>query len=303
MMKRQGKVMSKLARLAALGPLAALGGCQYDVLDPAGAVGLANRSVIVWATGLMLLVVVPVIALTLIFAWRYRASNLAADYAPNWSHSNKIEAVVWLVPALIVATLATICWRSTHELDPYRPLASAAAPVEVDVVSMDWKWLFIYPQYGVASVNELALPVGRPVNFKITSSAVMNSFFIPALGSQIYSMAGMQTQLHLIADKPGSYRGMSANFSGDGFADMHFQANAMAPKAFAAWVAHARTSRQALDRAGYAALLKPSEHVPPATYGSIDPKLFDAIVMQRLPAGPTPPTGLPVAPHPALHQD
>ncbi len=277
------KLRETLVRAAWLAPMTMLGGCSWDLLDPAGAIGVENLHTTVWATLLMLIVVIPVIVLTLAFAWRYRSTNLSADYAPEWCHSNRIEVVVWLVPALIVAALATIAWRTTHELDPYRPIASNQKPLEVEVVSLDWKWLFIYPEQGVASVNELALPVGRPVHFKITSSSVMNSFFIPKLGSQVYSMAGMQTQLSLIANKPGSYKGLSANFSGDGFADMHFQANAMDQKGFDAWIAAAKASPATLDGAGYATLEKPSERDPVRLYGTVQPRLFDTVLTKDMP--------------------
>ncbi|USI73055.1 ubiquinol oxidase subunit II [Sphingomonas morindae] len=266
-------------RLAALAPLTLLAGCDWALVAPQGMIGMENRSTILWATLLMLIVVVPVIGMTLGFAWRYRANNLAADYAPEWSHSNAIEVVIWTIPALIVAALAWIAYDTTHRLDPFRPIASAAKPVEVQVVSLDWKWLFIYPEYGVASVNELAMPVGRPVNFSITSASVMNSFFIPRLGSQIYSMAGMQTKLHLLADKPGTYEGISANFSGDGFADMRFAAKAMDQKGFDAWIAAARKAPGALDLASYHALEKPSENLPVRQYGSVSPNLFNGILM------------------------
>jgi cytochrome o ubiquinol oxidase subunit 2 len=272
-------------RLAWLAPMTMLGGCSWDVLDPQGAIGVQNLSTLTWATLLMLIVVIPVIILTLAFAWRYRSTNLAADYAPEWSHSNKIEVVIWLVPALIVASLAVICWRTSHTLDPYRPIASAEKPVEVEVVSLDWKWLFIYPEYGVASVNQMAMPVGRPVHFKITSATVMNSFFVPQLGSQVYSMAGMQTQLHLVADKAGDYKGISANFSGDGFADMRFTAKAMDAKGFDAWVAQAKASKATLDTASYAALAKPSENDAVRLYGTVAPKLFDTVLMQDMKNG------------------
>ncbi len=232
------------AALLAMAPL--LGGCQFSVMDPMGPIGASEKSLILFATGLMLLIVVPVIVMTLAFAWRFRASNTAAVYKPDWEHSTKIEVVVWLVPCLLIIVLAAVTWSSTHRLDPYRPIASANKPIEVDVVSLDWKWLFIYPDLHIASVNELALPVGTPVNFRITSAGVMNSFFIPQLGGQIYSMAGMQTRLSLLASKPGNYAGISANYSGDGFSDMDFTARAMSSSDFTAWVGTVRASKNAL---------------------------------------------------------
>ncbi|MDE2463368.1 MAG: ubiquinol oxidase subunit II [Alphaproteobacteria bacterium] len=265
-----------LALLGAVAPL--LGGCHYALLDPAGPIGRDELNIIYLATGLMLLVVVPVIILTLVFAWRYRASNVAADYRPDWAHSNRIEAVVWLVPCIIVAILGYVTWTSSHTLDPYRPIASARKPIEVDVASLNWKWLFIYPQLGIASVNELAFPVHTPVNFRLTSSRVMNAFFIPRLGSQIYTMAGMQTKLSLMADRVGTYQGISSNFSGDGFSKMRFAARAMSAKDFKAWIRKVRASHQSLTLAAYRKLERPSENVPVQHYAWVAPRLFHDIL-------------------------
>jgi len=267
-----------LAALIGIAPL--LGGCQFALMDPRGPIGASEKSIIILSTVLMLIVVVPVIAMTLIFAWRYRASNNAATYAPDWDHSRKIETVVWLVPCLIIAALGTVTWISSHRLDPYRPIAAAAKPLTVQVVSLDWKWLFIYPEQHIASVNQLALPVGVPVHFLLTSSSVMNAFFIPRLGTQIYTMAGMQTQLSLLASKAGDYRGISSNYSGDGFSDMHFTTEALNAKDFAAWVARARASSQGLTLASYRALARPSERVPVRYYSSVAPTLFHDILNQ-----------------------
>lgn len=271
---------------ALLAPLA-LGGCNFELFNPQGAIGEQEKSLILIATGLMLLVVIPVIALTLFFAWRYRASNTRANYQPKWSHSTPIEVVVWSIPCLIVAFLGVLIWRTSHTLDPYRPLDSKASPVRVEVVALDWKWLFIYPDYGVASVNRLAIPAGHPIDFKLTSQSMMNSFFIPELGSQVYAMAGMQTQLHLIANRPGTYRGMSAAFSGPGFSDMHFDTVATDERGFAQWVSQAAASPLTLDKASYSALAKPSEKSPVRIYARVSPGLFDGIVNQYMP-GPTP---------------
>jgi cytochrome o ubiquinol oxidase subunit 2 len=284
-------VLAKLLRggrlLLPIG-LLALGGCsQIELLNPKGDIGAQERTLILLALGLMLLVVIPVIALTLVFAWRYRESNAAATYAPKWAHSTRIELVVWSIPCVIVAFLAVLIWRTTHSLDPYRPLDSNVAPVNVEVVALDWKWLFIYPDYGVATVNRLAIPVGTPINFRLTSESIMNSFFIPQLGSQIYAMAGMQTQLHLIADAPGTYAGRSSAFSGPGFSDMHFDTVAMPRDQFSAWIRQARNAPVALDEATYKVLEQPSIKVPPTTYASVTPGLFDSIV-DRFMAGGTP---------------
>lgn len=284
-----------LLRATRLAPALAavfLGGCSTVLMSPGGDVGMQERSLILTALGLMLLVVVPVIVLTLVFAWRYRASNTKATYAPRWAHSTLIEVVVWTVPGIIVAILAVIAFKTSYSLDPYRPLDAKAKPVTVEVVAMDWKWLFIYPEYGVASVNQMAMPVDVPVNFKITSDTVMNSFFIPQLGSQVYAMAGMQTQLHLIANQAGSYEGLSANYSGAGFSDMHFKAVATTQQGFDQWIATLRASGHVLDRASYEALAKPSTKLPVSYYGMVSPHLFGTVLNQYM---GTPAGGMPMA--------
>jgi len=245
-------------------------------MDPKGPVGEGEKNLILLAVGLMLLVVVPVIVMTLAFAWRYRASNTKAVYAPDWSHSNAIEVVVWTIPCIIILILGTVTWISTHTLDPRQPIASNGKPLEVEVVSLDWKWLFIYPEYGVASVNELAIPAGRTVHFKLTSSGVMNAFFIPQLGTQVYTMPGMQSVLNLKADHAGTYEGISANYSGHGFADMHFAAIAMDGGAFKAWVAKAKQSA-ALDQAEYGKLMTRGTHAV-ASFGKVDDGLYYRIL-------------------------
>lgn len=253
-------------------------GCNLDVLNPKGSVGVAEKSLIVDSTIAMLVVVVPVIALTAWFAWRYRASNKAAAYLPKWAHSTKIEIVVWTVPSLIIAYLAILTWNSTHALDPYKPLQSEIKPINVEVVALDWKWLFIYPDLGIASVNQLEFPAGTPVNFRITSDSVMNSFFIPQLGGQIYAMAGMQTQLHLLANEAGDYAGESANFSGKGFSDMKFRAIATSNADFEAWVRKVKATPAQLDADVYGALAAPSEKNPVAYYSHVGPALFNNII-------------------------
>jgi cytochrome o ubiquinol oxidase subunit 2 len=222
----------------------------------------------------MLIVVVPVIGMTLAFAWRYRASNRNAAFTPDWAHSNAIEAVVWFVPCLIVAVLGYVTWTSTHKLDPYRQIVAAAKPIDVEVVSLDWKWLFIYPALNIASVNELAFPVDTPVRFRLTSSSVMDSFFIPELGSQIYTMPGMESKLSLLASDPGTYTGISSNFSGDGFSDMTFATRVMTRVDFDKWVSGVRSSGQDLTMEAYRQLALPSEHVHVAYYGSVEPMLY-----------------------------
>lgn len=261
-----------------------LAGCDGGVLDPKGQIGADEKHLIIIATLLMLIVVIPVIFMTLFFAWKYRDGRDQEVYAPKWSHSSAIETVVWIVPIVIVVILGVITWGSTHDLDPYKPLEHQAKPITVQVVSMDWKWLFIYPEQGVASVNELAFPTNVPVNFKITSDTAMNSFFIPQLGSQIYSMAGMTTKLHLIANEPGTYDGISANYSGAGFAGMKFKAIATPTAAdFDVWVAKAKQqATKTLDSATYQALAQKSENNPFEYFGSVSHGMFDQIVMQYM---------------------
>jgi cytochrome o ubiquinol oxidase subunit 2 len=280
---RSGFVTAILPRGAiGLTLVSLLSGCHLEgILDPGGSVGSQEMSLITTSTIAMLIVVIPVIILTGLFVWRYRASNTSATYAPNWSHSTAIEIAIWSIPALIVLFLAIITWTSTHKLDPYRPLASNLKPVEVEAVSMDWKWLFIYPDLGIASVNELAIPTGTPVNFHITSDTVMNSFFIPRLGTQIYSMAGMITQLHLIADKAGEYDGMSANFSGPGFSDMNFQTLAMSQSDFDQWVQKVRAAPTQLNAAAYKQLAVPSTATQVGYYSSVTPAMFAAVVNEH----------------------
>ena len=256
-----------------------LSGCSnLDILNPKGSVGLAERELIATSTWAMLIVVIPVIALTLLFAWRYRASNRSADYQPGWTHSTAVEVAIWTIPTLIILFLAVLTWKTTHELDPYKPLESQVKPINVEVVALDWKWLFIYPDLGIASVNQLAIPVGTPVNFVITSDTVMNSFFIPQLGGQIYAMAGMQTRLHLIADEAGNFAGQSANFSGKGFSDMKFRTLASSPEEFNAWVAKVRASSDNLSMDRYHTVSAPSEKDPVRYFSSVDPKLFHNII-------------------------
>lgn len=255
-----------------------LGGCNMEVLSPKGDIGAQEKTLLFTATGLMLIVVIPVIIMVLAFAWKYRASNTKADYQPKWTHSTAVEAVVWSVPCIIIAILAVLTWRSTHALDPYKPLVSEHKPVTIEVVSLDWKWLFIYPDYGIATINEIAFPVDVPVNFRITSASVMNSFFIPQLGSQIYSMAGMETKLHLNAREPGSYAGISANYSGAGFSGMRFKAIATSQQGFDDWVKEAKASSNVLTPAVYQELTRRSEHNPVVKYASAPPAMFDYIL-------------------------
>ncbi len=261
-------------------PLASCSG----VLDPHGPVGAAERVILFDATAIMLAVVVPVIVLTLAFAWWFRAGNARATYLPDWEYSGRIEVIVWCIPALVILFLGGIAWIGSHDLDPPKALDGSAAPIDVEVVSLDWKWLFIYPGEGIASVNRLVVPVGTPVHFRLTSASVMNSFFVPQLGSQIYTMAGMTTQLNLRADQAGTYPGLSAQFSGDGFSDMRFDVVAVPQDQFARWAEGVKAGGGSLDDAAYADLARPSKAVKPATYAQVSPGLFDLV----LGAGPAP---------------
>ncbi len=255
-----------------------LSGCNMTLLDPKGQVGLDERNLIITATLLMLLVVVPVIVMTFAFAWKYRASNTSATYAPKWSHSTKIEIAVWAVPVLIIIALGYVTYKSTHALDPYRPLESDVKPITIEVVAMDWKWLFIYPEQGIATVNKIVFPANTPINFRVTSDTVMNSFFIPGLGGQIYAMAGMQTKLHLIANQNAEFDGISANYSGAGFTGMKFKAIATSQEDFDAWVSDVKKAPKQLEKAEYEALSKPSQNNPVELYASYAPNLFQTII-------------------------
>lgn len=276
---RRKSSLKRLMRLAPLPAMLLLAGCDgFPLLNPHGPIGLSERDLIFLAFGLMLIVVIPVIALTIYFAWRYRSTNTEATYRPDWSYSGKIEAVMWLIPCCIVAVLGTVAWTSSHRLDPYKPIDNGVKPIHIQAVSMDWKWLFIYPDLGIATVNQVAFPKGVPVDFSLTSSGVMNSFFIPQLGGQIYTMAGMRTKLHLVADKTGSYDGISANYSGGGFSDMTFKALSMTSQDFDAWVKEVEGAKGKLDVAHYKALNKPSENVPVTYFSSVTPDLFKDIL-------------------------
>ena len=271
--------LSKVA-LAAL--VALLAGCQGGVLDPKGQIGVMEKELIITATVLMLLVVVPVIIMTLYFAWKYREGRGEA-YEPKWSHSTKIETVVWAIPIIIIVILGVITYKSTHALNPYKPIESEEEPITVEVVSLNWKWLFIYPDLGIATVNELAFPANVPLNFKITSAGTMNSFFIPQLGSQIYSMAGMETKLHLIADEPGTFKGISANYSGHGFTGMKFDAIATPTREdFQEWVEMVKASGEALTTERYEELVEPTEYHPVEYFGTVKDGLYFDIIWEYM---------------------
>lgn len=271
--------------------LALLSGCNMVLMSPSGDIALQQRNLIIISTVLMLLIIVPVIALTFVFAWRYRASKAAPspDYDPDWNHSTVLELLIWAAPLLIIIALGAITWVSTHKLDPYQPLARISEgrevppgtkPLVVEVVALDWKWLFLYPEQGIATLNEMAAPVDRPIHFKITASTVMNSFFIPALAGQIYAMPGMQTQLNAVINYPGEFEGFSANYSGSGFSGMYFKFKGLSHDEFEHWVSSARASDAMLSREVYLKLEQPSERNPVQRFSSVAPDLFSAILNQ-----------------------
>ncbi|MGG5574599.1 ubiquinol oxidase subunit II [Vibrio diazotrophicus] len=275
---------SILSRVGLFCAILLLSGCQSALLDPKGLVGVREKELIITSLLLMLIVVIPVILMTIYFAYKYRASNTEVEYAPEWSHSTKIELVVWTIPIIIIAILAVITWRSTHELEPSVPLKSDIKPVTIEVVSLDWKWLFIYPEQKIATVNYVAFPKDVPVTFKITSDNIMNSFFIPRLGSQIYAMPGMVTRLHLIANHEGEYKGISSSYSGEGFSHMKFVANALPDEqSFEEWVSEVKKQPSMLHAfSDYQALAEPSENVPVTYYSHIPQDLFESVVMQHM---------------------
>jgi cytochrome o ubiquinol oxidase subunit II len=270
------KAYAVLAGLLSLGAVTCLGGCSTILLlDPKGPIGESERFVILTAIALMAIVVIPVFIMAFWFPRKYRAANTASTYMPKWSYSGKIDLVMWAVPIAIVTVLAILAWTRTHELDPYKPIASAEKPITIEAVSLDWKWLFIYPDQNIATVNQITFPVNVPVSFKLTSDTVMTSFFIPQLGSQIYAMGGMQTRLHLLANKPGTYAGQNNQISGRGYADMHFTAKAVSREEFQAWVEKIKQSPEKLDPERYERLARPSAGYYPVTYFSaVTPDLF-----------------------------
>ena len=272
-----------------------LSACHSDVLHPLGAIAVQQKDLVLASTWLMLIIIVPVMALTIAFAWIYRSSNAKARYEPEWDHSILLELVIWAIPLLIIICLGAMTWLGTHLLDPYRrlsagersvpgaaadpvPTPAPVSPFVVEVVALDWKWLFIYPQYHIAAVNELVTPVGREIEFRITASTVMNSFYVPTLAGQIYAMPGMQTTLHAIANGPGESQGFSANYSGAGFSGMHFAYRAVSARDFEAWVIAARSGPTKLTRAAYRELESPSENVAVSHFSTVDPRLFESVV-------------------------
>ncbi len=262
--------------------------CRQGLIHPQGPVSASEMAILIDASLVMLAIVVPTILAIIAFAWWFRASNPRSQYRPGFTYSGRIELVVWSIPLMVILLLGGVSWIGSHRLDPARPIESSIAPLEIEVVSLDWKWLFLYPRQGMASVNRLVVPAGTPIHFKLTSASVMSAFFVPQLGSMIYTMNGMTTQLNLMADRPGDFRGMSSHFNGDGFSGMHFILSAVPPAQFAAWVAHARDAGPVLDAASYRTLSRQSLNVAPYTFRSADAGMFSDIVMQKLPPGPGP---------------
>ncbi|MGO4570029.1 ubiquinol oxidase subunit II [Rhizobium sp. 2YAF20] len=267
--------------------VATLGGCNFVVISPSGDIATQQRDLILTATVLMLLIIVPVMFLISLFAWRYRESNTAARYEPDWHHSTHLELVIWSAPLVIIIALSAVTWISTHQLDPFRPLEridpltpinDKTKPLNVEVVAMDWKWLFFYPDLGIATVNELAAPVNTPINFKVTATSVMNSFYVPALAGQIYAMPGMETRLHAVINNPGEFEGFSANYSGPGFAGMRFKFHGVSQADFDQWVQKAKKQGLALSTDAYLKLAKPSERNPVQYYASFDDALYGRIL-------------------------
>lgn len=271
---------------------AALGGCS-GVLDPQGPVGANQKAITLNALAIMLAIVIPTLLAAFAFAWWWRASNTRARFRPDFVYSGRIEVIVWAIPLLVILFLGGVIWVGAHELDPAKPLKAAPGvqTEEIQVVALDWKWLFIYPREGVASVNQVVIPAGVPVRFRITSASVMNAFFVPQLGGMIYAMNGMETTLHLQADRPGDFYGRSSQFSGDGFSDMHFRVHAIPAAEFARWVARTRAAGPALDLAAYAQLARQSQNVAPFTFRAVQPDLFQAVLTRHAAPGPGPRLG------------
>jgi cytochrome o ubiquinol oxidase subunit II len=265
-----------------------LAGCSESIFQARGPIGAANSQILLNALGIMLVIVVPTIVGVLVFAWWFRASNTLARYQPGFVYSGRIELIVWAIPLLVILFLGGVIWIGAHALDPFKPIETQDEPVEVHVVSLDWKWLFVYPEYGIASVNDLVIPVKTPVHFSLTSASVMNMFFVPQLGSMVATMNGMVTQLWLQADQAGELYGQSSQFSGGGFAGMNFIVHAVPQDRFQQWIAATGQTGPSLDAAGYLALLQPSQNVAPFTYRSVAANLFDDIATQKFPPGPGP---------------
>src|ERR1700748_2965600 len=259
-----------------------------NILDPQGPIAAANKMILIDSIEIMLAIVVPTIIAIFAFAFWFRKSNSRAIYWPDWEYSGRLELVVWSIPALTIILLGGVAWIGAHELDPARPVAGTGPPVTIQVVSLDWKWLFIYPDQRIATVNSLTVPVGAPLHVQLTSASVMNAFFVPQLGSLIYTMNGMTTRLELRADNVGTFGGLSGHFSGDGFPDMMFDVHVVPQNEFSDWASKTVKSANALDEKSYAELVKQSVPKDKPVYKLTDPELFGKIAMQTIAPGPGP---------------
>jgi cytochrome o ubiquinol oxidase subunit II len=257
-----------------------------NILDPQGPIGAAEKTILIDSVGIMLAIVLPTIVAIFAFAYWFRATNTRAHYWPDWEYSGRIELVVWSIPALTIILLGGVAWIGAHELDPAAPIPGSGKPLTIQGVSLDWKWLFIYPDQKIATINALTVPAGVPLHFELTSASVMNAFFIPQFGSMIYTMNGMTTRLNLQGDTPGTFEGLSSHFSGDGFSDMHFDVSVVPSEQFSKWAQDAAGTDKSLDQASYNQIAKPSMNNPPAIYRLADPDLFQAIATQRIPPSP-----------------
>ncbi len=257
-----------------------------NILDPQGPIGAAEKTILIDSVAIMLAIVLPTIIAIFGFAFWFRASNPNARHRPDWAYSGRIELVVWAIPALTVILLGGVAWIGAHQLDPAKPVTGPDKPLRIQAVSLDWKWLFIYPEQGIASINTLSVPAGVPLQFELTSASVMNAFFIPQLGSMIYTMNGMTSRLNLRADTPGEFQGLSAHFSGDGFSDMHFDVHVVAGEQFSKWAQDASSAGQSFDARSYQEIARPSQNNAQATYHLTDPDLFQSIATQKLPPSP-----------------
>jgi cytochrome o ubiquinol oxidase subunit II len=273
----------RMRRVAPASVMILLTACNRGILEPVGPVGSAEKTMLINSTAIMLAIIIPTIIATIAFAWWFRRGNTKATYRPDWEYSGAIGLVVWSIPAMTIMLLGGIAWIGSHDLEPSKPLSSSGDALNVEVVSLDWKWLFIYPDQGIATVNQLVVPAGVPVSYRLTSATVWNVFFVPQFGTMIYTMPRMTTRLNLQADRQGVYEGRSAHFSGDGFSGMEFKVQAVPPQQFAAWAQTAHGSGPALDGRTYAELAKPSSYVKPMAYSNVVPGLFDAIATGRAP--------------------
>jgi len=264
-----------------------------SILNPQGVIGIAEKTILIDSLAIMLAIVIPTIVATLAFAWWFRATNARAAYLPDFAYSGRLELIVWAIPVLVILLLGGVAWIGSHDLDPANPLPSNTPPLEIQGVSLDWKWLFIYPGQQVASVNQLVIPAGVPLHFSLTSGSVMTAFFVPQLGSMIYTMNGMRTQLNLRADNTGTLFGLASHFNGDGFSGMHFDTQAVPAERFTAWIDATRQAGPTLNASSYEDLVKQSMNVAPFTFRAVDPTLSHQIVTQQLPPGPGPQSGHP----------